>query len=172
MQLESLNLDQERLLSIPLNRSIFLEGEAGTGKTTSAIARLGQLMSYFPGHQILVLVPQRSLGKPYFEYIDQQLQFSGSLPLIATLGSLTRRMVSLFWPVISKEAGFLHPSLPPQFLSTETAQYCMEKAITPFLEQGYFQSLVLTRNRLYGQILDDLNKSAIIRFPFERSPDG
>ena len=138
MQPESLNLDQERLLSIPLNRSVFLEGEAGTGKTTSAIARLGQLMSYFPGHQILVLVPQRSLGKPYFEYIDQQLQFSGSLPLIATLGSLTRRMVSLFWPVISKEAGFLHHSHPPQFLSTETAQYCMEKAITPFLEQGYF----------------------------------
>ena len=165
MQPESLKTDQERLLSIPLNRSIFLEGEAGTGKTTSAIARLDKLMSNFPGHQILVLVPQRSLGKPYFEYIDQQLQYSGSLPLIATLGSLTRRMVSLFWPVISKEAGFLHPSLPPQFLSTETAQYCMEKAITPFLEQGYFQSLVLTRNRLYGQILDDLNKSAIIRFP-------
>ena len=43
----------------------------------------------------------------------------------------------------------------------------MEKAITPFLEQGFFQSLVLSRNRLYGQILDDLNKSAIIRFPLD-----
>ena len=165
MQPKSLNFDQERLLSIPLNKSIFLEGEAGTGKTTSAVARLGQLMSNFPGHQILILVPQRSLGKPYLEYIDLQLQYSGSLPLISTIGSFTRRMVSLFWPVISKDAGFLNPSLPPQFLSTETAQYCMEKAITPFLEQGFFQSLVLSRNRLYGQILDDLNKSAVIRFP-------
>jgi len=165
MQPVILNIDQERLLNIPLNCSVFLEGEFGTGKTTTAIARLGQLMAHFPGFQILVLVPQRSLGKPYIKYIDQQLQYSGSLPNLSTLGSLTRRMVSLFWPVISKEAGFLNPSLPPQFLSTETAQYCMEKAITPFLEQGFFQSLVLTRNRLYGQILDDLNKTAIIRFP-------
>ena len=160
-----MNADQERLLKIPLNRSVFLEGEAGTGKTTSAITRLGQLLSNFPGNQILVLVPQRSLGKPYIEFINHQFQYSGSLPSIWTLGSLTRRMVGLFWPVISKEAGFSNPYLPPQFLSTETAQYCMEKAITPFLEQGFFQSLVLSRNRLYGQILDDLNKSAIIRFP-------
>ena len=166
MQSEFLNIDQDRLLSIPLDRPVFLEGEAGTGKTTLAIARLNQLLSNFPGRQILVLVPQRSLGKPYIEYINNQLQYSGSLPLISTLGSLTRQMVNLFWPVISKEAGFSNPYLPPQFLSTETAQYCMEKVITPFFEQGFFQSLVLPRNRLYGQILDDLNKSAIIRFPF------
>jgi len=165
MQPGSLNTDQEQLLSFSLKRSIFLEGEAGSGKTTTAIARLEQLMSNFPGHRILILVPQRSLGKPYIEHINHQLKYSGSLPLVSTLGSLTRRMVSLFWPIISKEAGFLNPSIPPQFLSTETAQYCMEKAITPYLDLGYFQTLVLTRNRLYGQILDDLNKSAIIRFP-------
>ena len=60
---------------------------------------------------------------------------------------------------------FFKANQPPQFLSIETAQYCMEKAISPFLEQGFFQSLVLSRNRIYGQILDNLNKSAIIRFP-------
>ena len=165
MQSEALNEDQNKILKIPINGSIFLEGEAGTGKTTTAIARLNSLLTNFPGHQILILVPQRSLGQQYNVYLDQHLEYSGSLPSIWTLGSLTRRMVSLFWPMISKEAGFSNPSLPPQFLSTETAQYCMEKAITPFLEQGFFQSLVLSRNRLYGQILDDLNKSAIIRFP-------
>ena len=165
MQPLSLNIDQKRVSSIPLDCAVFLEGEAGTGKTTTAITRLGQLIAHFPGYQILVLVPQRSLGKPYFEYINNQLQYTGSLPFFSTLGSLTRRMVSLFWPVISEKAGFLNPSFPPQFLSTETAQYCMEKAISPFLEQGFFRSLVLTRNRLYGQILDDMNKSAIIRFP-------
>ena len=165
MQTEAFNEDQKRILQIPVRGSVFLEGEAGTGKTTCAIAWLNNLLPTFPGHQILVLVPQRSLGNPYSEFLNQQLSHSGSLPSIWTLGSLTRRMVNLFWPLISKEAGFLNPNQPPQFLSTETAQYCMEKAIFPFLEQGFFQSVVLSRNRLYGQILDDLNKSAVIRFP-------
>ncbi len=165
MKPELLNIDQERLLDIPLNQSIFLEGEAGTRKTSTAIARLEQLMAHFPGHQILVFVPQHSLGKPYIEFLNRNFEYCGSLPLISTLGSFSRRMVSLFWPLISKDAGFLKPSLPPSFLSIETAQYCMEKAISPFLENGFFQSLVLSRNRLFGQILDNLNKSAIIRFP-------
>ncbi len=159
------NKDQERIFNIPLNESLFLEGEAGTGKTTVALARLGKLLADFQGHQILILVPQRSLGKPYFDYINQELHIRGSIPEIWTLGSLARRMVGLFWPVIAKEAGFLNPFLPPQFLSTETAQYCMEKVISNFIEQGFFQSVVLSRNRLYAQILDDMNKSAIIRFP-------
>lgn len=157
--------DQQRIIDIPLQGSVFLEGEAGTGKTACAISRLENLMANYPGFQVLVMVPQRSLGSPYFEFLRQQLHFSGSLPSILTLGGLARRMVDLFWPLVSKEAGFLHPARPPQFLSTETAQYCMEKAILPLLDQGFFQSVVLTRNRLYGQILDDLNKSAIIRFP-------
>jgi hypothetical protein len=165
MQPEILTEDQKRILQIPVNESVFLEGKAGAGKTSCAIAWLNNLLSNFPGHQILIVVPQRSLGNPFSVFLNQQLNHSGSLPSIWTLGSLTRRMVELFWPLISKEAGFSNPNHPPQFLSTETAQYCMEKAITPFLEQGFFQSVVLSRNRLYGQILDDLNKSAIIRFP-------
>ncbi len=165
MQSTTYNEEQQRILQIPVRGSVFLEGEAGTGKTTSAIARLKNLLVNYPGHQILVMVPQRSLGNPYFEFLHQQLNHTGSLPSILTLGGLTRRMVNLFWPMISKEAGFLHPTQPPQFLSIETAQYCMEKAISPLLDHGFFQSVVLSRNRLYGQILDDLNKSAIIRFP-------
>jgi len=157
--------DQQRILGIPLQTSVFLEGEAGTGKTTCAVIRLENLMANYPGYQILVMVPQRSLGSPYFELIRRQMDYSGSLPSILTLGGLARRMVDLFWPLVSHEAGFLRPNKPPQFLSTETAQYCMEKAISPLLDQGFFHSVVLTRNRLYGQILDDLNKSAILRFP-------
>ena len=156
---------QQRIIDIPLQESVFLEGEAGTGKTACAISRLENLLSNYPGYQILVMVPQRSLGGPYFDFFRQQLNHSGSLPSILTLGGLARRIVELFWPLVSKEAGFLHPTRTPQFISTETAQYCMEKVISPLLNQGFFQSVVLSRNRLYGQILDDLNKSAIIRFP-------
>ena len=37
--------------------------------------------------------------------------------------------------------------------------------VRPLLEQGYFQSLTIDRNRLYSQILDNLNKSAVVGFP-------
>lgn len=159
--------EQQKFLEVPPHGSIFLEGDAGTGKTICAIARLKKLLTDFQGHQILVLVPQRSLGAPYEDFIHKELQHSGSLPSILTLGGLSRRMIALFWPMISKEAGFSHPEQPPQFLSIETAQYCMEKAISQYLDQGFFQSVVLSRNRLYGQILDNLNKSAFIRFPVD-----
>lgn len=172
MQTTTLTDDQKDFLLTQGFGSVFLEGEAGTGKTTCAIGWLKNLLSNFPGHQVLILVPQHSLGKPYVEFLNQLQNYSGTLPSVWTLGSLTRRMVNLFWPLISKEAGFSDPTQPPHFLSTETAQYCMEKAISPFLEQGFFQSIVLSRNRLYSQILDNLNKSAFIRFPIAEIPQG
>ena len=163
----SLTEAQQRIVNIPLESSIFLEGEAGNGKTTCALSRFSNLLGEIPGHQILVLVPQRSLGLPYINEVNQKVNFSGSMPSISTLGGLTRKMVDLFWPIIAKDAGFLNPQKPPQFLSTETAQYCIGKVIEPLIEAGYFQQVVLQRNRLYGQILDNLNKAAIIRFPVE-----
>jgi len=43
----------------------------------------------------------------------------------------------------------------------------MAKIIEPLFEKGYFESLSIDRNRLYSQILDDLNKSALIGFPYD-----
>lgn len=158
---------QQKIVEIPLENSIFLEGEAGNGKTTCALSRFSSLLDKYPGHKILVMVPQRSLGLPYIKAVNQKENFSGSMPSILTLGGLTRKMVDLFWPMIAKDAGFLYPQKPPQFLSTETAQYCMGKVIAPLIDKGYFQQVVLANNRLYGQILDNLNKAAIIRFPLD-----
>jgi hypothetical protein len=39
--------------------------------------------------------------------------------------------------------------------------------IQPLLDQGYFESLTIDRNRLYSQILDNLNKAAGVGFPIE-----
>jgi len=41
----------------------------------------------------------------------------------------------------------------------------MAYLVRPLLEQGYFQSLTIDRNRLYSQILDNLNKAAVVGFP-------
>ncbi len=43
----------------------------------------------------------------------------------------------------------------------------MERVISPFIEQGFFRSVTIEKNRLFGQLLDDLNKSAVVQFPLE-----
>jgi len=83
----------------------------------------------------------------------------------ATMGGLARRMVDLFWPIAADAAGFANPEQPPIFLSLETSQYYMAHIVRPLFEQGYFESVTIDRNRLYSQILDNLNKAALIGFP-------
>lgn len=166
-------MDEETILSAPLEAKIFLEGQAGAGKTTLGIRRtLALLNQGVPAESILVLTPQRTLQMPYRAalqglslYPDQQTFPAGGMVTLATIGGLARRLVELFWPLVGEEAGFAHPERPPVFLTIETAQYYMARLVRPLLESGYFESLTLDRNRLYAQILDDLNKAAVVGFP-------
>ena len=41
----------------------------------------------------------------------------------------------------------------------------MARLAGPLLEQGYFETITLERNRIYSQILDNLNKAAVVGFP-------
>ena len=172
MQPESLNIDQERILNIPLNRSIFLEGEAGTGKTTFAIARLEQLLSNFPGHQILVLVPQRSLGKPYIELHQPAITvfwfFTFNMDSRRPYASNGRFILACHL----QRSRFFKSNSPSSIPFNRNCPILHGKGDNSIFGTGFFPILVLSRNRLYGQILDDLNKSAIIRFPLMRSPNG
>ncbi|MEQ8190987.1 MAG: hypothetical protein ABRQ39_23675, partial [Candidatus Eremiobacterota bacterium] len=65
-----------------------------------------------------------------------------------------------------REAGFARPDKEPVFLSLETAQYYMANIVKPFLYRGCFQTITIERNRIYSQILDNLNKAALVGFPF------
>jgi hypothetical protein len=145
--------------------AFFLKGPAGTGKTTAAVAWVKRLLdSGIPGDQILILTPQRTLAQPYAQAIQRPNLPPGGLPTILTLNGLAQRLVSLFWPLISREAGFAHPEKPPVFLTAETAQFYMAQVIRPRLDDDYFSGVTIDRNRLYSQILDNLNKSAFIGF--------
>lgn len=165
--MQSLNEMQSELVQLPLNTFVFLEGLAGSGKTTAAVERLRALIEQgIPAQQILILVPQRTLAGEYrAATLNPDLPPGGAVSIF-TIGGLTRRLVELFWPEIAEPAGFLHPELAPTFLTLETAQYFMAKLVRPLLEKGYFASLSLDPNRLYSQILDNLNKAAIIGIPY------
>jgi hypothetical protein len=158
---------QLALIERPIESKIFLEGPAGVGKTTVGVGRLLHLLdSGVRAQSILVIVPQRTLATPYYEALRRPDLAAGGQVTILTVGGLAQRMVDLFWPLIAEEAGFGQPDQPPTFLTLETAQYYMARLVGPLLDQGYFETVTIDRNRLYSQILDNLNKAAVVGFPY------
>ena len=158
--------EQTSLITAPLDEKIFLSAPAGYGKTTVGVERMRYLLRRgVYGESILVLTPQRTLQEPYQAVLQSPEIGAGGQVTLATVGGLARRMVDLFWPLAAEAAGFARPDLPPTFLTLETAQYYMAHIVRPLLDEGYFESLTINRNRLYSQILDNLNKAAAVGFP-------
>jgi len=148
-----------------LDSKRFLSGPAGTGKTTVGVERMRFLLQNgVRADSLLVLTPQRTLQESYLSAFHAPETAPGSEVTFATLGGLARRIVELFWPLAAEKAGFVHPDQPPTFLTLETAQYYMAHLVRPLLKEGYFESVTIDRNRLYSQILDNLNKSAAVGF--------
>jgi hypothetical protein len=131
------------------------------------VARLLYLLDEgIPAGDILVMAPQRTLSAPYFEALRRPSVDAGGQVTFFTFGGLAQRMVDLFWPLVAQDAGFAHPDRPPTFLNLEAAQYYMARLVRPLLEQGYFETATIDRNRIYSQILDNLNKAAVVGFDY------
>ncbi|MFN8595767.1 MAG: AAA family ATPase [Anaerolineae bacterium] len=153
--------------AIALNQRSFLVGPAGSGKTTLAVQHLDALLhADLQNGSILVLAPQRSLLRPYQAHLHQaELPGREEVELL-TVGGLARRSVDLMWPAIAANSGFAQPNESPTFLTLETAQYYMELVVRPFTsERFYFENVRVPPQRLYSQLLDNLNKAALVGFP-------
>lgn len=156
---------QQNLIDSPLKGSLFVSGPAGSGKTKAGLEYFHRAVSSgIPGGNFVILTPQRSLAKPYRDLSVSSDFPSSSLPSILTMGGLAQRMVTLFWPMVAKNAGFASPGKAPQFLTLETAQYYMAQVIGPLLQKGYFDSIAIEPNRIYSQLLDNMNKAAFVGF--------
>ncbi len=151
------------------NTTLWLEGPAGTGKTTAAVERIKQLIrDGVPARSILLLVPQATLAIPYREALRRSRVKASTDISIATLGSLALEIVDLFWPLIADEVSFSQPHKRPHFLSLEMVQYAMTRFVEPEIEaRDYFNSVHISRNRLFTQIADNLNKAALVGFSHE-----
>ena len=163
----SLSPAQRQIIESPFNSKLFASGRMGAGKTTAAVERMRYLLAQgVPGESILMLAAQRSVQEPYLDLLYSPERIAGGEVTSTTLGGgLARRVCDLFWPVAAEAAGFAHPDQPPVFLSLETSQYYMAHIVRPLLDEGYFESVTMDRNRMYSQILDNLNKAAIVGFP-------
>jgi len=154
----------------------FITGPAGTGKTTQALTHLRTLLlNHVPAQNILVLVPQQTLAKPYLDLLsDPALPAIGKVDVV-TLSGLSLQTTNLFWPLVADRAGFGRPTSPPLFLTIETSQYYLQQAIAPLLAQGYFGpnevELTISMPRLMSQILDNLNKAALLGLPHTEVAD-
>jgi len=167
LDIVDLTPDQREIISAPPETKIFLSGPAGSGKTTVGAERLRTLLAMgLPADSVLILTPQRTLQIPYEAALRHPELGPGGQATLATVGGLARRMVDLFWPLAAETAGFARPDQPPAFLTLETAQYYMARLVRPLMEAGFFASVTIDRNRLYSQVLDNLNKAASVGFPY------
>ncbi|MCX6054683.1 MAG: hypothetical protein NTZ74_07205 [Chloroflexi bacterium] len=168
MNLFDLSPEQKNIVRLPVPSSVFLKGQAGSGKSTAAVERMMFLIDQgIPADTILVLVPQRSLGRNFQDLSRSSSFRAGGPPGIFTFVGLSQRMISLFWPIVAKNCGISHPTKPPVFLTLETAQYHLASIMDPLIQMGYFENIAIEPHRLYSQVLDNLNKSAVVGF----SPD-
>ncbi|NDJ60991.1 MAG: ATP-dependent helicase [Chloroflexi bacterium] len=159
---------QRRIVAAARDQTVFVAGPAGAGKTTAGLAHLRELIAAaVPAHTILILAPQRALALPYQTILRSPDLGPGGQAAVQTIGGLAAEMVALFWPIVAERAGFANPNDQPTFLSLETAQYVMSRLLDPLLDyDGYFDSITIDRHRLYSQIIDNLNKAAVVGFPY------
>lgn len=170
---QKLTAAQQQVAELGTSGAAFVEGVAGTGKTTAAIERLSKMLSSrIPAQEVLIVVPQPLLGRPYRTFEARRRQAPGAKLRVTTYGSIVRRAVELFWPVVAEHIGFQVVRNGAIFLNTESAQIQLGRVIDPLLDdQRVFageHTVRLPRRRIYTQILDDLNKSALVGFPFEQ----
>ncbi len=158
---------QQQVAKDNFDKKIFLDGIAGTGKTTAGIERVKQLIrDGVPADSILVLVPQAGLSLPYKDALQRSRVEIGGDIQTATIGKLAFQTVDLFFPLIAPEVEKGKSPQQPHFLSLELVQYYMTRFVEPEIDrQDYFNSVTISRSRLYTQIVDNLNKAALVGFP-------
>lgn len=163
-------LKQQQVVAKEHDRGhIFLEGVAGTGKTTAGIERIKHLIRQGVGAEsIALIVPQATLALPYRQAL-RRARIDGNTHIeVLTLGKMAYQAIDLFWALIAEDVGFERPYERPHFLSLEMMQYYMMRFLAPLIEErDYFNSVHISRNRLYTQIADNLNKSALVGFSHE-----
>ncbi len=154
-----------------LDSRVFLEGPAGTGKTTYAVEYMrGLLSDGIPAESVLVLVPQRTVGRVYQLALHDPTAPLGGDVTVVTLSGLARRSLERFWPLVAGPAGF-DPAREPIFLTVETAQYYMMRFARTAMEEGVFDAVSVTPPRLVTQLLDNMAKAATAGFPLEEVAD-
>jgi hypothetical protein len=155
-----------------LFRKVFLEGMAGSGKTTYAVQHLlAWLAQGVDPSRVLIIVPQAPMARPY-QLALHNAAYSGGAPIITTFAGFARQAVGAYWTEIAGLLG-ADPSREPIFLNIETAQYFMARFAMPRIAEGEFAlgEMRVAAPRIISQVLDNLTRAALLNEPLERIPE-
>lgn len=158
-----MQLNETQQAAVTAGATTFLVGPAGVGKSTALHQRLLQLLQEEPAYTILVLVAEEEDGEHFLNTLHEHNAGPYADLKIGTYGRLAREMVSLFWPLVARAAGFSRPFQPPSFLSYDLAQLLMWRTVRPLREAGAFADLPLRPQQIVSQLLDTLNRAALNR---------
>lgn len=151
-------------------RTSFLLGPAGSGKSTALQHRLLRLLQTGePAYTILVLIAEDEERDRYLEFLHAHGAGPYADLTLTTYSYLAREMVSLFWPLVARPAGFDRPYQPPSFISYDLAQLLMWQIVNPMLSAGAFADLRLRPQQIISQLLDTLNRAALNRLTLEQA---
>lgn len=162
-----MNEAQTTAIEAAVSGHVFASGPAGSGKTTAAIEVVRRWVhGGARTFEIVVIVPQRTLGQRYRDALPD-------VPVeITTYASIVRRALDLFWPAVEDQCGLGVVREQPLFLTSETATAQMGLLLDPLIDdRRLFDSVRMPRLRIYGQVLDNLNKSALVGFPHDEIGD-
>ena len=159
-----MSLTENQRQAVAAGRTGFLLGPAGTGKSTALQYRLLRLLQEGePAYTVLVLVAEEDDRSQFLDFLHAHHSGPYADLTVTTYTYLAREMVSLFWPLVARPAGFQRPYQPPSFLSYDLAQLLMWEMVTPMLEAGAFANLRLRPQQIVSQLLDTLNRAALNR---------
>lgn len=144
----------------------YMHGLSGSGKTTAAICYLDRLLrSTNASENILILTPHYQGSKVYRQYTDA-MPYSGPQRVnIYSYVGLARRMLDLFWPVVMTSGLFPEPQADPKFLTTDNAIFQMDRIVKPKVAEGYFRGITMDYSLMLSQLIDNINKSALVGIP-------
>lgn len=132
---------------LEFDQSLFLEGPAGTGKTTAAVSYVTKLInSGISPHSILVVLSHQPLVQVY----QSLLHNAGidELPDMFTFPDFVLHSLRIFWSQMSKWES------EPAFIGADLSRYYIARFIEPYMQSGVFQNIRLSKSRLVSQIFD------------------
>ncbi len=169
-QPQSLTATQQAAIAAP--GSLFLQGQAGSGKTTALLHRLARLLQEGESpYSILILLAEAADRRRIHIFLQQQLDDGDSDGLhhlhATTFTYLAREMVQQFWPLIARPAGFERPFQPPRYIHYDMAQLLMWRIVGDMLNEGAFAGITMRPQQIVSQALDNLNRAALNRLSLD-----
>src|SRR5258708_17336696 len=105
-----MNADSRTVSDVDLRAKVFLEGPAGTGKTTRAAQYLKALLQAgIAPQRLMVLVPQATYARPYqtaVREVDVKGNSGGGMVQIGTLAAMARKAIQAYSPIRAGPIGF------------------------------------------------------------------